>query len=206
MFSRFNVFRLLRDQFASVRNLSKRRRPLDLGSLVGLVAVPLGVVGCAYNWSWPLKGGAELMGTFSLTAGIMLAVFALLAAWRTRLAERLTSWGAAEQPDRSLIDEAVRHSLGATLASVAGAALSLWASASAAAPNANGMTSRAIAAVCYGASAYVGLLIVAVVVLAYAAYTDTMSSIERENRSLLKDPDRAALKPKLKTNAPHSRA
>lgn len=201
MLSRFNVFRLVSDLRTSIRDRGKDGNPPDRLSRFVLIALPAFVAWSAFHWSWPLKGGADLIAAFSLTAGVMLAVFALLAGWRTRLAERLSTWGSVEQPDRSLIDEAVRHTLVSTLFCVAGTGLSLWASATT--PN-DGQAPPALAAACYAVATLVALLITAVVVLAYGAYTETMNSMESENRSLLTDSDRAAFRrgPRQSTAVP----
>lgn len=194
MFSRVNIFRLLRDEINGIRDHSdlavsagsvapasmnsSAALPRDRSTLLLLIAVPVGIAYVAIRRNWTLSTGADLLAAFSLTAGVLLAVFALIASWRERLANRIKLREVSERLARQRLDEAARHTLTATVFCVVGASLSIVASATV---HGNPpRTSSIIAAAAYGVFSIVGLLILMVVLLVHDVFSSTIQGIENE--------------------------
>lgn len=109
---------------SDLRN-GKGRRPDVLARIV-VVGVPAALLVAALVFDWGLKAvAASLIGGFALIAGVLIAVFAQLANWRTRLDDRAQFRPNSEAPARRLVDAAVAHTLIGVLASALGAAVAV---------------------------------------------------------------------------------
>jgi hypothetical protein len=88
------------------------------------MGVPI-VVGALTIWfRWDLSKIAEsLIGGYALAAGVLIAVFTQVAAWRNRLDERADRRPESEAPARRAVDGAAAHALWAVVVSVGAVAV-----------------------------------------------------------------------------------
>ncbi|TKR27166.1 hypothetical protein FA014_02070 [Cellulomonas hominis] len=88
-----------------------------------LLVVPL-VAAAAVVWQqFGLGSTGAVTSGLALLGGALLAAFPQLAAWRSRLSQRVEFKATTERPARESVDEAVAHVLWSALLSVLGAVL-----------------------------------------------------------------------------------
>ncbi|QIM18669.1 hypothetical protein G7066_08700 [Leucobacter coleopterorum] len=113
---------LIRGQFKVARFRSRSSfwfwaKTITLG--LGLAVL----VFCSLRFDWMIVSSDGLIAGISIFAGGFLAAFTHLSTVRQTLNDRHAEQGAAERPERDLIDIAVTRLLGATLVSAATAAV-----------------------------------------------------------------------------------
>lgn len=91
-----------------------------------LVLVPAAIAGLVIWREWDLRPAAgSLIGGFALVAGVLIAVFAQFAAWRTRLDERARFRQESEAPARRAVDAAAAHALWGVVTNVLSVAVAV---------------------------------------------------------------------------------
>lgn len=151
------------------------------GILYGLL---LGTIGLSFWRDVDLDGIADaLVGGYALVAGVLIAVFAQLAAWRTRLDDRAAFRPRSEAPARRLVDAAVAHALVGVLASAIGVGLAVLVGLEA-------KPVRVWNALAAGFGVYLLALIIIIVNTAYAAYQTSIDEGIRESDEELLRPER----------------
>lgn len=113
----YTVLRAHREALSDPRN-GEMARPYR-GLKVVTVLIPV-ALGCATFWrDWNLEPVAsELLAACAIAVGVLIGVFAQLAAWRTRLDERAATRGRSEASARRAVDAAAHHALAGMLVSI----------------------------------------------------------------------------------------
>lgn len=158
---------LIRGQFKVTRFRSQSR----LAYWAKLVVLALGLVGlfaASIAWDWKIVSADGLLAGIAILAGGFLAAFTHLSGVRQTLDARQKQSGAAEAPERDLVDVAVTRLLGATLVSVVtSAVLVIGASVS---TDKHGHVTGLWAAATWTGSALSMVLFIAAVGVLYSAY------------------------------------
>ncbi|MFD4420267.1 hypothetical protein ACFWN7_02040 [Agromyces sp. NPDC058484] len=158
---------LLRAQFKVTRFRS--RNSFTYWTKVGILLLTVAtIVGCSLYFRWTIRSTDGLIAGIAIFAGGFLAAFTHLSTVRQTLGERHAQQGAAERPERDLVDIAVTRLLGATLVSAATAAV-LVVGTSAAANDEGEVVGGFAAATWAGAALSLALFTSAVSAL-YSAY------------------------------------
>ena len=91
--------------------------------IVAMVLVLAAIVVCSLVFGWTIRSSDGLIAGIAIFAGGFLTAFTHLSGVRRTLDARHGQQGAAERPERDLVDVAVTRLLGATLVSAATAAI-----------------------------------------------------------------------------------
>lgn len=91
--------------------------------IVAMLLVLAAIVVCSLVFGWTVKSSDGLIAGIAIFAGGFLTAFTHLSGVRRTLDARHDQQGAAERPERDLVDIAVTRLLGATLVSAATAAV-----------------------------------------------------------------------------------
>lgn len=113
---------LLRAQL-KVTRFRSRNTFTFCAKIVATVLVLIAIVVCSLVFGWTIKSSDGLIAGIAIFAGGFLTAFTHLSGVRQTLDARHAWQGAAERPERDLVDISVTRLLGATLASAATAAI-----------------------------------------------------------------------------------
>lgn len=158
---------LIRGQFKVARFRSRSSFAFWTKVIVlflGLAAI----VFCSLRFGWTIASSDGLIAGISIFAGGFLAAFTHLSTVRQTLDDRHAQQGAAERPERDLIDIAVTRLLGATLVSAATAAVLVVGTSTA--TDEEGHVVGGFAAATWAGSALSLVLFVSAVSALYSAY------------------------------------
>lgn len=113
-----DVWTAHRQALSDVRN-GRERRPHRTLKVVSLLApVAAGVLAWFQDWNLDSVAG-HLLAALAIATGVLIGVFAQLAAWRSRLDGRAASRGRSEAAARRAVDAAAYHTLAGILVSIA---------------------------------------------------------------------------------------
>lgn len=149
------------------------RSARDAVAVAVVYAIPFAIATAAVAGAWTIKNPSALLAGVSLLVGGCLVAFGQLAAWRGRLAERVTWHETSERPERHAIDEAVAHLLWATWIAVVEAALLVVAGEMMPDPERTyGWAARLLTAGVYGLGTYLVLLLLMILPKLYVTYAN----------------------------------
>ncbi|WP_161965022.1 hypothetical protein [Ornithinimicrobium cerasi] len=134
---------------------------------VALYLVPFAAGVWSYVATWNLSSSvANLIGGFALIAGVLMAVFSLLAGWRRELENRASKRPSSESWARREVHAAVAHTLVGVWASVVAAIMVILLGALPAESSVEQLVNAGVA----GLGVYIALLIMVIVNALHAGY------------------------------------
>lgn len=137
----------------------------------------------AWRWGWDIGDAAGVLsGGFALVAGVLIAAFGQIAAWRMRLDERaLAGRVRSEAPARRVVDAAAAHALVGVAASVLATVLAIIVEATA--NPASGLLVSLVVV-----STYVAMILLLIVRTLFVGYEDsTDEAVQFADESLLSE-------------------
>lgn len=160
------------DGLANLRNGGRRKPAYVLRAALYLAPIALAVLSAWKDWDLRRVSDALVAGC-ALTAGVLVGVFAQVAAWRIRLDDRASFRPASEAEARRSVDAAAAHALVGVVASVIAVAVAVLVSGSAPTPR---LWSAALA----GIGLYVLLIFLVIVQSVFVGYERNVDSAVRE--------------------------
>lgn len=162
--------RVVRDHFAGISDPANGAgaRPY-LFTRVLVYGLPVAVGTAAFVLSWDVRPlSSSLVAAYTLAAGVLIAAFAQIASWRSRLEDRAKDRPRSESPARRALNRAAAHTLVGVLASLLATVLTLFLTL----PGEHRLLSAASAA----AGVYVLALFLLIVDALYVGYESSRDS------------------------------
>ncbi|GAA4840552.1 hypothetical protein GCM10023221_17860 [Luteimicrobium xylanilyticum] len=153
-----------------------------------LYGAPVMAAGVAIWQSWGVRSVADtLIAAFSLLTGVLIAVFAQIAGWRTRLDDRASDRPVSEAPARRAVDATAAHALVGVVACCLATGTSVLAKVEI-------PPERVWSGLSVGLALYVALLILLIVGTVFGAYQDNVDPAVREADDDLQRPESRELR------------
>lgn len=165
---------LLRAQL-KVTRFRSRNTFIYWAKIVAMVLVLAAIVVCSLVFGWTIQSSDGLIAGIAIFAGGFLTAFTHLSGVRRTLDARQPQQGAAESPERDLVDISITRLLGATLVSAATAAVLVVGTS--VATDDQGRVVGAFAAATWAGSALSLVLFFSAVPALYSAYVQ-MNSVD----------------------------
>lgn len=175
-----------RPLFVALRNNLRRRdtqaQPADRLTWLVLSAAAIVTPVVSIFFRLRVENAENLLAVFGLLAGVMIAGFTQLAAWRSQLSRRSATYQDAERTGRQAVDEAVEGTLVTAVLSVAAAFLSVAASALHGVTWFHHALPIAATALLLAVTAVIGVLFLIIVNLLWDGYRRSVRVDEDESR------------------------